>query len=249
MIRNLCRALAIVAGLGGAVAQAGPVSLHGLTTVMNTLVLPHKPQIEAASGQAIVVVGNGSQRGLADLLAGKAQIAMISAPLEEEVKKINARQPGAIDPARLAVHPVGETRAAFVVHRSNPVRALPDSKIAAMLAGTIANWQEVGGPDQAVVVVAAQSGDGVRSSVEAKLLTGGDLTKDVRALSNAVQVVKVVAQLPGGLGLAAAVSVNASVAELKGDAAIAKPLILVTMGEVSPQVRKVIEAVAKVGQF
>src|SRR5262249_42182529 len=155
----------VAAGLGGAAAQGGPILLHGSTTVANTLVLPHKAQIEAASGEAITVVGNGSQRGLADLLAGNAPIAMISAPLAGEGKKSKARQPGAIDAARLAVHPVGETRAAFVVHPSNRVRALPDRTIAAMLAGSIANWKEAGGPDQAVVVVAAQTGDGVRSSV------------------------------------------------------------------------------------
>src|SRR5580704_13415407 len=101
MIRNLCLAVGVAAFALAGVANADTVSLNGSTTVMNALVMPKKAQIEAASGHQITVVGNGSQRGLADLLAGKAQIGMISAPLDEEATKINAKQPGSIDPAKL----------------------------------------------------------------------------------------------------------------------------------------------------
>ena len=222
--------------------------MNGSTTVMNEVVIPKKAQIEAASGRQLVVVGNGSQRGLADLIADKANIAMISAPLDEEVKKINEKQPGAIDPASLTAHPIGESRVAFVVHPSNPVRFLSNVSLGGILAGRFTNWKEVGGPDQAIIVVAAQSGDGVRTTVEGRLLKGGDLTKDARTLTNATQIVKVISQLPGGIGLTAAVSLDASVAELKGDAVIAQPLFLVTKGNVSPDIRRVIEAAAKAGQ-
>jgi phosphate transport system substrate-binding protein len=247
MIRGLSFAVGVASILFAGPTLAQPVSMNGSSTVMNGLVMPKKAQIEAASGQQIVVVGNGSQRGLTDLLAGKAQIGMISAPLEEEVKKINAKQPGAIDPSQLTAHRVGESRVAFIVHPTNPLRTLANAKIADIVAGRIVNWKDVGGPDLAIVVVAAQPGDGVRSMVEASLLKGGELVKDARALPNAPQVAKVVAQVPGAIGIAAAASVDASVAELKGDAAIAQPLILVTKGDVPASVRQVIEATAKAG--
>lgn len=94
MARNFCIAISLVAGLHAGGASAEPILLNGSTTVMNMLIAPNQAGIEAATGQQIVVTGNGSQRGLADLIAGKAQIAMISAPLELEVKKINEKQPG-----------------------------------------------------------------------------------------------------------------------------------------------------------
>jgi ABC-type phosphate transport system substrate-binding protein len=70
---------------------AGQVSLHGSTTVMNTIIGPNKTEIERQSGQQLELVGNGSQRGIADLVAGRAQIAMISAPLAQEVRKVNEK--------------------------------------------------------------------------------------------------------------------------------------------------------------
>jgi hypothetical protein len=90
-------AFGILASLVATAAGAEPISLHGSTTVMNLLVQPHKARIEAISGQEITIFGNGSQRGLADLIAGKAQIAMISAPLDLEVGKLDEMPPGSID--------------------------------------------------------------------------------------------------------------------------------------------------------
>src|SRR5262249_43111573 len=196
MIRSLGLAVGIAAFALVGAAAAEPISLNGSTTVMNALVGPKKAQIEADSGQQITVVGNGSQRGLADLMAGKAPIAMISAPLEEETKKINEKQPGAIDAARLKTYLVGETRVSFAVHPSNTVRSLSDAQLVDILTGKVKNWKDIGGADQPVVVVAAQPGDGVRSMVESKLLKGGQLAKDTRAMPNATQIAKVVAQVP-----------------------------------------------------
>jgi phosphate transport system substrate-binding protein len=243
---SLAITLALLAPAG--IAQADTVSLNGSTTVMNALIMPKKAQIEAASGQQLTVVGNGSQRGLADLVAGKAQIGMISAPLEEEVVKINAKQPGSLDPTKLTPHVVGETRVAFVVHPSNSVRSLTSAQLAGILGGTTRNWKDVGGADLAIVVVAAQPGDGVRSMVEGKILKGAELVKDTRAMSNALQITKVVSQVPGAIGLVAAASVDSSVAELKADVTIAQPLILVTTGEETMPVRKVIDAAAEAGK-
>lgn len=249
MQRTLCFAAGLACFALVGTANADPISLNGSTTVINALVMPKKAEIEAASGQQITFVGNGSQRGLADLTAGKAAIAMISAPLEQELKKINEKQPGAMDAARLKAHIVGESRVAFAVHPSNKVRSLSNAQLADILTGRIKNWKDVGGADQPIVVVAAQPGDGVRSMVESVLLKGGDLAKDTRALSNAGQIVKIIAQLPGAIGVASSASTDSSVAELKGESPIAQPLILVTSGEESPQVRKVIEAIKDAGKM
>jgi phosphate transport system substrate-binding protein len=248
--RIRCFAIGIIAAsLAGAAVGAEPVLLNGSTTVMNMLVAPHLAEIESASGQRIAVTGNGSQRGLADLMAGKAQIAMISARLEIEVDTINAKQPGAIDLARLKAHIVGEARVAFAVHPSNPVRWLSRDQLADVLVGKVQNWREVGGLDQRIIIVTAQAGDGLRTMVESTLLPGRELAVDARAMTNATQIVKIVAQVPGAIGIIAAASLDSSVAEVKHDAALTSPLILVTIGDGTPQVRQVIDAVAKVGQF
>src|SRR5438552_1133042 len=115
-MRKLLVASLLVVAANIAPASAGQISLHGSTTVNNAIITPKKAEIEKASGQTIEIVGNGSGRGIADLIAGKAQIAMISAPLEDEVKKLNEKTPGSVDVGKLKAHQIGVSRVAFAVH-------------------------------------------------------------------------------------------------------------------------------------
>jgi phosphate transport system substrate-binding protein len=230
------------------VAAAGPVSLYGSTTVNNAILTPKKAEIEKASGQQLDIVGNGSGRGIADLVAGKAQIAMISAPLEDEVKKLNEKTPGSVDGASLKAHLIGETRVAFAVHPGNTVKSLTNAQLTDVFAGKTKNWNEIGGADQPIVIVAAQPGDGLRSMVEATLIKGVSLPGDTRAMSNATQVAKIVSQLPGAIGILAPSAIDGSIIELKGETSIVQPLILVTMGEETAEIKQVVEAAAAAGK-
>jgi phosphate transport system substrate-binding protein len=230
------------------IAAAGQVSLHGSTTVNNMILTPKKAEIEKASGQQLDIVGNGSGRGIVDLIDGKAQIAMISAPLEDEVKKLNEKTPGAVDGTRLKAHQIGESRVAFAVHPSNAVKSLTNAQLTDVFVGKIKNWKEIGGADQPIVVVAAQPGDGLRAMVESSLIKGSSLPSDTRAMPNATQVPKIVSQRPGAIGILAPASIDSSVAELRGETSIVQPLILVTMGEETAEIKQVIEAAAKAGK-
>jgi phosphate transport system substrate-binding protein len=230
------------------VASADTIAIHGSTTVSGAVLTPHKADIERISGQTLDIVANGSGRGLADLAAGKADMAMISAPLEAEGAATNAKTPGSLDPAKLVGHQIGEARVAFVVHPSNPVAALTLAQITDILSGKIANWSGVGGADLPIVVVAAIRGDGVRSVVEARLLGGASLLAQARELSNAAQIVQVVSQLPAAIGVASAGSVRAGVIAVKTDKVIGQPLILVTVGVASAGAAKVIEAAKSVAE-
>ena len=77
-------------------AWSAEITLHGSSTVTNTLMLPHKAEIEAESGHKLTIVGNGSSRGLLDLLGGKADLGMISAPLATTIVKVVAQMPQGI---------------------------------------------------------------------------------------------------------------------------------------------------------
>jgi methyl-accepting chemotaxis protein len=94
------------------------------------------------------------------------------------------------------------------------------------------NWRDVGGADRSIVVVTAQPGDGVPSMVEIKLLMDRGLTKDAGAMTGVLQIAKVVAQLPGALGLVTAKNIDSSIVELRGEA-ITQPLILGCLNRIS----------------
>lgn len=241
-------ALVAALSLGMALqAQAGEVTVHGSTTVASNIMLPHKSDIEKLSGQALKVVANGSSRGILDLAAGSANMAMISAPLETTLKKINKKKPGATAGMNLIAHRVGTTRVAFVVHPSNPVKSLTLAQIADLMSGKIKNWKDLGGKDAPVLVVIETKGGGVRSMVEKEVMGGGEITSASRELPGAIQVVGIVGQVPQAIGIAVAQTVNDKVAMVSTDRSIEQPLILVTNGQPSTEMAKVIEAARKFG--
>jgi phosphate transport system substrate-binding protein len=98
---------------------------------------------------------------------------------------------------------VARVAVAFITHPSNPVRALSHTQLKAIFNGTITNWNEVGGPDLPIRVVATQNGGGTVMALRAQLLGGGEITAPGAArLESARHVVNAVEQLPGALGVA-----------------------------------------------
>jgi phosphate transport system substrate-binding protein len=242
--------VAVALALAGTKAACGTeVSVHGSSTVMNTIMAPRQAEIEKLSDQQLRIAGNGSQRGIADLLDGRAQIAMISAPLAEEVRRFNQKAPGSIDISRFREYQIGESQVAFAVHPSNAVRTLTNGQLVEIFTGRVTNWKKLGGTDQAIVIVTAQPGDGLRSMVESALLGNANLPDNVRAMTNATQIAKVVAQLPGGIGIVAQAALDGSVRELRTDKPITQPLILVTVDEETSEVRRVVAAAIAVGKL
>ncbi|HTP84211.1 MAG TPA: substrate-binding domain-containing protein [Alphaproteobacteria bacterium] len=234
-------AAALIALFCGSTALAETVEVHGSTTVSNNLLTPKKAEIEKAAGVELQIVGNGSGRGLADLIEGKVKVAMISAPLADEVKSLKAKGT-AFDETKLQAHQVGGAPAAFAVHPSNPVKSVSAEQMAGILSGKIKNWKEVGGPDKAIVVICAVKGDGVRSMIEQEFLAGGDIAAEKREVQNAPQAVKIVSQLDAAVAIMSKISITPEVVELNAGKAVVQPLILVTIGDPSPDVAKVIAA-------
>jgi phosphate transport system substrate-binding protein len=237
--------LAVVACLAFApLAKADSFVLQGSTTFNNWIMVPLQGAIESASGQKLTVVPNKTSIGLEALLEKRADFAMISGPLDGEVKllkKENADWPY----AQLRSFEILRTRAAFAINKENPVRAVSAAEMEKILRGEILNWREVGGPDLPIRIVMVRSGGGVQASIEQQLLMGKPISApDIIVVQISSQVVKIVEQEPGALGLAQlGVVLKGDVAELGSGGTIEQVLSLVTMGEPTPNMRKVIDAI------
>lgn len=227
-------------------ASADALRIHGSTTVFSNILQPHQQAIEHRSGHSLKVVSNGSGRGLEDLVGGRADIGMISAPLETTVRKVKKKNAG-FDDSGLMAHQIGETKVAFITHPSNPVRSLTFKQVAAILEGKITNWQELGGRPQPIVIVCEDRNGGLRTMTEKALLKGQSIVGSAKQIPNGTQIPKVVAQIPMAFGVAAVATVDQKVREISTDDSISQPLILVTHGEPNPVQRAVIDAARAVG--
>ena len=82
----------------------------------------------------------------------------------------------------------------------------------------------------------------VKHPIVEKHLAGGDIAAEKREVPNAPQAVKIVAQLDAAVAIMSKISLTPEVVELKSGKDVVQPLILVTMGDPTPDVAKVIAA-------
>src|SRR5262249_50860781 len=178
------------------------VKVTGSTTINAILFQPHKADIEKLAGVSIDVIGNSSSRGLTDLTSGRSDIAMISSPLAEIAQKLNEKTPGAVDASTLREFKIGESRLVFVVHPGNPVRSLTLGQVRDVFAGKITNWKDLGGADAPIGVVTEAAGNGMRTTIEDKIMGGVPFTPQARVVVNAPQMPVIVKQLPTAIAFA-----------------------------------------------
>jgi phosphate transport system substrate-binding protein len=233
-------AIALVGTLSSAAAD--PITIQGSTTFNRRLMEPHQEEIETISGQQLTVIPNKSTPGLIALLEGRAQLAMISAPLEAEIELLQKVMPG-LSFDHLHAFEIARTRVSFAVNRMNPVRAATIEQIADIMLGKIDNWSALQGPDLPIRVVLV-GGGGLTAAVESGILNGAPVgAPNMLYVHTPVQLIQIVNQDRGAIGFAQLALVEkTNTPELKTDRPFEQVLYLVTFGEPTPAARSVIDA-------
>ena len=189
----------------------------------------------------IDVVGNGTDRGIADVIEGRSDAAMLASPLADIAKKMNEKKTGYVDIGSYKETKIGDLEIVLIVNPTNGVKALTAAQAVGLLSGTIKNWKDVGGIDQPVVVVVAMPGNGIRTTIEKQLLKDALFSTDARQVTNPGQVVTVVGQLTGAVGPVGVSMLESKVIQIKiSDKKIIAPMIIMTKGEPTAEIISII---------
>lgn len=237
-------------GLGAAVAVsvlaaspvlADTVKMHGATTVLTMVVNPNRAAVEKATGHTLDIVGNATGKGLVDLAEGKAEVSMVSEPLDIAVAAAETAGKK-IDPSTLKFSVVKQGEIVFVVHPGNGAGTLTWEQLRDIHTGKITNWKQVGGKDLAITVYSDALTGGTRAMVKKVVMGGEEYGASVKALTSVARVAEVVAKDESGVGAVGRGFVRESRTKIVATKKIERPLGFVTIGEPSPKVKQVIEA-------
>jgi phosphate transport system substrate-binding protein len=226
--------------LNSATFAADAVRLHGAVS-MEKLFSAQKQAIESQTGTTLEIVGNGSGRGLADLSGGLADIAMIGGSLKAVADAMNKEKAGSVDPAGMQAVSIADLKLAVVTHPALGVKSLTAAQLRDVLTGKAKNWKEVGGPDAPIKVVLPFAGDGARVSMQDALLKEAEFAKDAIVRNSSKDVCAVAAQLPGACGFVTVKNVAGEIAIVTTDQEFVMPMQLVTKGEPSGAIKKVVD--------
>lgn len=155
-------------------------------------------------GIRIDVQTGGSSRGVNDTRSGLADIGMVS-------RSLKASEEG------LSANIIAWDGITLILHQDNPVTALTRQQVIDIFTGKVQNWREVGGKNEAIVVVNKAEG---RSTLELFLKHFGLKNSEVDAdivIGDNQQGLKTVAGNPLAIGY---VSIGAAAYEFEHGAPI-----------------------------
>jgi phosphate transport system substrate-binding protein len=150
--------------LPASVAAGTAVRIDGSTSMV-TINLNLKKGFQGRfPGTTVDTKANGSAKGIQDLVAGTADIAGVSRPL-------NAQEQG----QGLVAVPVALDTIALVVGTNNPFKGgLTVAQVQDIFKGTAQDWSKVGGPAGPIKVINRPEVSGTHQTFKEQVLNGGN---------------------------------------------------------------------------
>ena len=216
--------------LSGAISLAGSTSMEKLCEALSESFMEKYPNI------SVTVEYTGSGAGLESLAAGSVDIGNASRHLKEEETSA-----GAVE------NVVAIDGIAVITDKDNEVTDVSAEDLAKIYKGEITNWSELGGQDEAIVVIGREAGSGTRDAFE-ELLDVADACQYAQELDSTGGVLAKVAATPGAIGYVSLDVVDDTIQTvsldgvapteeniLAGDYLLSRPFVMATNGEISEQ--------------
>jgi len=143
----------------------------------------------------VSVTGGGSGTGIAALLNGTTDICAASRKMKQ--KEYDLAKEKDIEAVE---HVVARDGIAVVVNPGNEIDSLTQEQIGKIYTGAITNWNQVGGPDQEIVVLSRESSSGTYVFFQEHVLNKENYTKDALLMPATSAVIQTVADDAGAIG-------------------------------------------------
>ena len=218
------------AKLSGTVTLAGSTSMQKLCEAMIESFEESYPDI------TVTAEYTGSGAGLESLVGGKTDIGNASRALKDGEK-----DSGAVE------NIVAIDGIAVITHTSNTVSNLTSQQLTDIYTGKITNWKDLGGADEAIVVLGREAGSGTRGAFE-ELLDVADQCAYAQELDSTGGVLAKVASTPGSIGYVSLDVVDDTVKALSldgvepteenivaGSYKLSRPFVMATLGTIDEQ--------------
>lgn len=231
-------AVIIVLSAAGGVASAGQVQLSGSATFQKRVLEPTQKLLEKRTGIVCQVTAAGTVRGLKDLMKGEASAAIIACPLDTALQETGIPPEGTYQE-----HVIMQDQVVAIVNASNKVKGLTLAQLADIHSGKIANWKEVGGPDDRIVVVVPPLSSGTRAFLKDTVMKGAAIASTAYATVTDREAIEIVGKSPIAIALLsdAFVKGNGKQVKVVKTPAMKRPLSIITRDEPTPDLKAIIK--------
>ena len=216
--------------VSGTVSLAGSTSMQKLCEAMIESFSEEYPDI------TVTAEYTGSGAGLEAVAAGKTDIGNSSRALKDSEKAAGVEE-----------NIVAIDGIAVIANKAGKVLDLTTGQLSDIYTGKITNWKDLGGDDEAIVVIGREAGSGTRGAFE-ELLKIEDKCAYAQELDSTGGVLAKVAATPGSIGYVSLDVVDDTVTALSlngvapteenivaGSYTLSRPFVMATKGTVDAQ--------------
>ncbi|MFA6358284.1 MAG: phosphate ABC transporter substrate-binding protein [Candidatus Omnitrophota bacterium] len=144
------------------------IQIKGSDTMVNLAQAWAEKYMQENPGDFVAVTGGGSGTGFSSLISATCDIAMSSRNIKD--KEIALAKQKGVNPFEIKVALDG---LAVIVYPTNPVSKLTLEQLAGIFTGKIANWKEVGGRDEKIVILSREVNSGTHVYFKEHVLRRG----------------------------------------------------------------------------
>ena len=216
--------------VSGTVSLAGSTSMQKLCEAMIESFNEEYPDI------TVTAEYTGSGAGLEAVAAGKTDIGNSSRALKDSEKAAGVEE-----------NIVAIDGIAVITNKAGKVQDLTTEQLSDIYTGKITNWKDLGGDDEAIVVIGREAGSGTRGAFE-ELLDIADKCAYAQELDSTGGVLAKVAATPGSIGYVSLDVVDDTVTALSlngvapteenivaGAYKLSRPFVMATKGAIVDQ--------------
>ena len=218
------------ADLSGSISMVGSTSMEKFANALSEAFMEKYPKVTVTAE----FVGSGA--GIEAVSNGTADIGNSSRNLKDEEKAKG-----------VAENIVAIDGIAMITDKNNKVTNVTKQQLTDIYTGKITNWKDLGGSDEAIVVIGREAASGTRGAFE-ELLEVKNKCAYAQELDSTGAVLAKVAATPGAIGYVSLDVVDKTVAALKldgvdatednikaGKYTLSRPFVMATKGSVSSQ--------------
>jgi phosphate transport system substrate-binding protein len=247
MFKRTILVTAAILALSATLAFSAEIKLGGGGASIATIFSPVKAAFEKVSGHNLIILQSTPKDGLKQLWGGQLEAAVTAVGLDGMIA--GADKDGVkIDKAALQTVEVGTNKTVVMLHPSNKVSSLTKEQMKGLFTGKIANWKDVGGNDEPVLVVWGKNSPGQNALFTKVILDGEKITAENLETTDYKGIKESVASNAGAIGIDPLGMVDETVKGIKPNPEANSPILLITKGAPSAAVKQLLDFIKADGK-
>jgi phosphate transport system substrate-binding protein len=192
--------------LTGLITSASAQRLKGSDTLLPLVQKESEEYLNTHRGADITVTGGGSGVGIAALMEGTTDIAMVSRKMKFD-ERLKLKESGKTVVETIVAY---DALAVFV-NPANKVTNLTRQQLEDIFTGKITNWKELGGDNLKIVVYSRETSSGTYEFFKTEILKNKNYMPSILSMPATGAVIQSVSQTKGAIGYVGLAYLNAGV--------------------------------------